>query len=272
MKTKKSIRYYAEKGQPIENAFIIDFHGHIGPYRAFYNPGVSADDLLAMMDRMGIDMSVQFSNAVMSSDHVLGNKAVKEVSDLYPDRIIPFAAVNPRYPEEASNELKYYCGECGWKGIKIHPSGNNYPVNGKLYAPIWEFAAEHSRVVISHSWDEPTCNALAFDEVATNYPDVTIVLAHCIMPDFKGAVELALKHPNIYLELTAAAPLNGLIEWMTETIGVDKIIYGSDLGGWFSPGHGMGPILYADIPDDDKCKILGANAAKILKINEINRN
>lgn len=263
---KDLIREAAIAARTLEDVFIIDFHGHVGPWRGYYCPDVSAAATLRIMDRIGINIAVQFSNAGMGSDHVLGNKLVKEFTDPHLDRMLPFVFSNPRYPDEALEEVKHYCGELGWKGIKIHPSGNGYPVNGPLYAPIWSHAEEHGIPVISHSWGGSVCGSGQFGEVAARYPDATIVLAHACMPDFEGAVQVAKKHDNIFLELTAAACMNGLLEWMVEQLGAERLVYGSDLGGWFSPLHGIGPVLYADIPESDKRKILGGNAARILAL------
>jgi len=262
-----SILDRAIQGKPLDDVLIIDCHGHVGPWINYYIPGLREEDTLKVMDSVGINKAILFSNAGINSDHIIGNKFVLDYSKPNPDRMVPFVCVNPRYPEEALKEVKHYCGDLGWKGIKIHPSMNTYPATGPNYKPIWEYASDNGIPVISHTWDSQNCAAEIMGKVAEQYPDVTIICAHAIKPDWTGAARLAQKHKNLYLELTDASPHNGLIEWFVKEIGADKLLYGSDLGGWFSPLHGIGPVLYADISDEDKRKILGENAAKnILKL------
>ena len=262
--TKPSILDRAIRGIPLDDVYILDVHGHVGPYRNFYVPGLSPECTLKIMDSVGIDHAVLFSNAGMGSDHVLGNKLVKDYVAPYPDRMVPFVFINPRYPEEAISEVEYYCGKLGWKGVKIHPDGNNYPADGPNYKPVWQYISDHNLPVFSHTWDVPTCNCAVFDRVATEFPKAKIMLGHSVSEDYRGAIALVKKHPNLYLELTAAAPFNGLIEWFVREAGADRVIYGTDLGGWFSPLHGIGPVLYAKISDDDKRKILGLNAKRLI--------
>ena len=66
---------------------IIDAHNHLG-FR--YDLGMSTDDLLRRLDRAGVDKAVCFAQPVVwDNDYVL--RAAKE----HPDRIIPFAGIDP---------------------------------------------------------------------------------------------------------------------------------------------------------------------------------
>ncbi len=256
----------AKAGLPLDEVHIIDVHGHVGPWRSFYIPDTTEEGTLRIMDRIGIDRAVIFSNAGMGSDHVLGNRIVADYIESHPDRFIPLVFPNPRYPDEARSEVEHYCGKLGWRGIKIHPTGNQYPADGPNYTPLWEYAEAHGLPVVCHSWDNVLCNARVFERIAKRFPGVNIVLYHSIKPDFAGAAELARKYGNLFLELTDVAPHNGLIEWLVSEVGSERILYGSDLGGWFSPLHGIGPVLYATISEADKRKILGENAVRVFRL------
>jgi uncharacterized protein len=245
---------------------VIDMHGHVGPWRNFYTPDLSPASLIKVMDSAGIGYSVLFSNAGMGSDHVLGNQVVKEFVAYNPKRLIPFVFPSGRYPEETERELRHYALELGWKGIKIHPDGNNYPADGANYRPIFRFAADHGLPVISHTWSTALSGVDVYDKIAAQYPTVPICCAHSFEPDFVGAVRLAQKYSNIYLELTDASIHNGVLEYLVKELGGEKLLFGSDALGWFSPLHALGTILYADISDDEKRKILGGTAQKILRL------
>ena len=55
-----------------------------------------------------------------------GNRKLYEAIKRYPSRFIPFCAVNPRYIDEARDELRKYIKEIGWKGVKLHPELHYY--------------------------------------------------------------------------------------------------------------------------------------------------
>lgn len=266
MRTKFSIYERTKKGQTHEDLEIIDFHSHIGPWYNFYCPDSSASAMVHALDLVGMKKVCINPNAGISSDPRLGNLITLNAMEKYPDRVIGFVCVNPRYPDEMIAELKLYCGEKGMKGIKIHPTYHDIPINDPVYIPVWEYAQQHQLPVISHTWDDPRCHPRLFEPLAEKYPEISFVLGHSGMPDFKGAVETAKKYNNIYLELTAAVIFHGLVGWLVERVGADKVIYGSDMGGWFSPLHAIGPVLYSKISDEDKKKILSENARRLLKL------
>ncbi len=266
--SEPSLLEMAKKGQPL-NCPVVDMHGHVGPWRNFYTPDLSPASMLKVMDSAGIGYSVLFSNAGMGSDHVLGNQVVKEFAAHSPKRFIPFVLPSARYPEETQQELEHYASELSWKGIKIHPDGNGYPADGANYKPVFRFAADHGLPIISHTWDSPLSGVAIYDKIAAEYPSVPICCAHCFEPDFAGAVRLAQRHPNIYLELTDASIHNGVLEYFVKELGGEKLLFGSDALGWFSALHALGSLLYANINDDEKRKILGGTALKVLRMQYV---
>jgi predicted TIM-barrel fold metal-dependent hydrolase len=259
---------------------IIDFHTHIR-----LNEG-SVEDYIAELDRLGIDMAVVA--ALMPATPELGqssNAFVHEVIQQYPDRLMGFACVQPK-ELGAPEELEYWVTEKGFKGLKLHPPVQNFSPNDPLIFPVIQKAIELDIPILFHTgpiyvrWARQAYgDPNLLDDLAIAFPEAKIVAAHC---DPLGMVPpLAGKHPNVYMDtsLTFAdrcALIPGLGEMMLTrpTSGVtslaDKTLFGSDA----NPTYGLTrfeynllPLQRLDISDEIKQKVLGGNAAKLLKLD-----
>lgn len=266
-RTENEIYLATKKGIKHLSLDITDFHAHLGPTADFYCPDSSAKAMLCAMDKVGISRMCVSSMPSLSSDYHLGNIEVLEAMRKFPDRIFGFAVINPRYPKNMCDELDFCCKQNRMKGIKIHPAYHNCKVTDPSYSPVFEFASCNNLPVLIHTWDDFRCHPNLFDSLSKAYSNVCFVLGHSGMPDFISAAEVAKKHENIFLELTAAAYNNGVIEYFVKEIGDDRVLYGSDMGGWFCPAYGIGSVLYAKISDDSKEKILSKNAKGILGLH-----
>jgi len=253
-------------GENLSEYEIIDFHAHSGNTAEFYSPDGSAGAMVRTMDRIGIKAAGVSSMTALAGDFHDGNLMVAREAEAYQGRIYGYTVVNPRYPDDAHPEMEYFLNKPGMKGIKIHPTMHDTRVTDKSYAPVFEFAGEHGLPVLIHTWNDYRCHPNLFDKLAYEYPNVDFVLGHSGMPDFTAAAEAARKRRNVYLELTAASFNYGVVEYFAGLVPDEQIIYGSDMGGWFSPFYGIGSVLYAKIPDASKLKILSGNSKRLLRL------
>ncbi|MBN1980749.1 MAG: amidohydrolase family protein, partial [Chitinivibrionales bacterium] len=67
----------------------------------------------------------------------------------YPDRIIPFVAVDPRRPDRL-DIVKYGCDEFGFRGIKIYPALGFLPYDTRLEA-VYRYCIDHGLQVFTHA-------------------------------------------------------------------------------------------------------------------------
>ncbi len=103
------------------------------------------------------------------------------------------------------------------------------------------------------------------DALAKKYPRVRWVVAHC-GADYRSAelgVECARRHPNVYLEITYTAVTYGIIDYLANGAGADRVLYGSDL-----PMRDLRPqlgwVVFSRLSEAEKRKILALNEAKVL--------
>jgi uncharacterized protein len=241
---------------------VIDCHAHYGPFQGIYFPNVTAEAMVATMDRAGVRLCVASGHAALV-DPARGNAELAEVIARFPARFRGYLAVNPNYPEGLRAELARFDSLGGFVGIKFLSDYHQYPVTGETYRPALDFAAERRLAVLMHTWggsayDSPQLVA----EVAARYPTVPLLMGHSGHGDWAGATKTAREHPNVYLELCAAYATRGVIETFVEAVGSERILFGTDLP-WFDPHYGIGCILMARISDDDRHNILHRNAERL---------
>jgi len=176
-----------------------------------------------------------------------------------------WVVIDPRKKEtfdQAERMLKLqHCA-----GIKIHPEEHEYHIleYGDI---IFEFAASHNAVIISHSGEEK-CKPEDFIRFADKYPNVRLIVSHlgCGYDGDIGHQVRAIKNcrnGNIYTDTSSSQSIMpNLIEWAVNEIGADRILFGTDSPLYFAAMQ-RARIDYADISAEDKKKILYGNALKL---------
>jgi len=276
---------------------IIDFHVHILPpemkekraefcrrdsmFREFFTVPkariASAEDLIASMDECGIDASVLLS-AGWDTDGTccLTNGYVLESAARYRKRLIPFCVVQPKDGDAAVRELER-CARAGARGIgEMRSDSQGYDLGDKkLMEPIIEVALKHNMIYMTHA-SEPVGHAypgkgsITPDSIyrfVSNFPELRVVCAHwggglpfyALMPEVADALK------NTFFD-TAATPFlyrPQVFETVGTTVGVDKILFGSDYP-LLSPKRIMAQIEAADLSTESKARILSGNAQRLL--------
>ena len=242
---------------------VVDMHGHYGPFKGIYFPSADADGMIRSMDRAGVVTVISSSHESLY-DSQAGNERMARVVREHPDRIRGYWTINPNDPDMAERQLAGLEAKSEFVGIKLHPTMHEYPVTGEAYTPAFEYAQRRRMPVLIHTWGRNAlCGPDAIAEVAERHRGVVILMGHACYGEWDKAAEIAARHENVYIELTAAYAVNGAIERMVEHAGSHKVLYGTDIP-WFDPHYAIGCILYAHITDDDRHNILHRNAEKIL--------
>ena len=242
---------------------VIDMHGHYGPFRGIYFPDPSAQGMLRAMDRAGVTCIVCSSHAALV-DPERGNREMAQAIRDHPGRFLGYRAINPNYPDQVQAEIERFPHDPGFVGFKFHPSGNFYPLTGDGYLPALEYAHQHRLIVLSHSWGlSDYDNPRMFGDIAPKYPDATFIMGHSGYGEWDAAFGVARDHANVYLDLTAAYRIAGIIQRMCNAVGSDKILFGTDLP-WFDPHYCIGCVCFSHITDDDRRNLLHRNAHRLL--------
>ncbi len=256
----------AVNGFPIDNCTIIDSHDHLGRWFAFHVPGGGTiEQMIARMDRTGIQKVCVTAHSSIGPDYVYGNNLVMEAIRRHPDRVIGYVTINPNYPEDIRHEMDRCFAVKGFRGIKLHPYCHSQEVDYKNYAPVYEEADRRGCPVLIHVWGE--ANVREVDGLASKYPNANFIMAHT-GGDIKS-MELALdvinRHDNVYGDLALSTPAEGNVEWFVQEVGSRKILFGTDMP-FYDPSHVVARVAMADISDEDKRNIFGRNISALMKL------
>ena len=278
---------------------IIDFHTHvfspqINKNRSKYIDSdpcfailyskkeaklATADELIASMDKEGIDISVitnigwtTHELCVETNDYILESVA------RYPQRLIGFCTVQPNSYDAAIAEIER-CAQGGIRGVgEMRPDMQLFDlVDEVLMEPFVEVLKKHKLILLTHSsepvgHDYPGKGAITPDMLypfIASYPDLTIVCAHWGggLPFYALMPEVAKAMGNVFFD-TAASPFlysPQIYNQVTQLVGGDRILFGSDYP-LIAQGRYLKQINSLDLPDETKKLILSGNAQRLLGI------
>lgn len=259
----ESILSRARRGDCLKDLRILDAHAHIGNLNWFpLGADGSAEGLLQVMDRVGIErLCVTSTHATIGSEFRLGNDEVAEAVRRWPQRFFGYTVLYGFRPEGVLPEI-HRCEKLGMRGIKIH-SYQPIPYTAAAYHPAYEYANEKRIPILAHTWGKPEIGWIR--ELAKRYPNIRWLMGHSGVVDFDDYVAIAKEVEHAYLELAFSFSHHRVTERFVSQVGADKVLWGSD-ACFLSASHQIGRVVFADISDADKRKILGANARRVLGI------
>jgi predicted TIM-barrel fold metal-dependent hydrolase len=201
-------------------SLVIDAHNHVGIISAARQTGA---DLVAKLDATGVDMAVIFPFV----EGNFSNDYVKEAAGEFPDRLIPYCAVNP-WEADAVDTVRRCIVEWGFKGLKLHPTINGYHLsNPALVNPLFELATELGFPIIVHGASDLYNSPPEFALMAARFPRVPLLMAHMgFFWSVEQAITFAGQFPNLYLE-TSRAPIFE-VQTAVRRLGAGKVIWGTD--------------------------------------------
>ncbi|KYH42155.1 MAG: hypothetical protein AYL32_000060 [Candidatus Bathyarchaeota archaeon B26-2] len=263
-----------EEGRPLSDVLVIDAHGHISgedemTFPGKFAPNSDAEGLIKAMDALGVDMMVISAGASLYSDSKLGNKIVAEAMRRYPNRFIGAGCINPNYPEDIDEEIQFCFYKSGMKVVKPYPAAHKYPLFGSRYRRLLECADRLRLPVLTPGY----CDHLPehrepvkmVEKLSREYPKAKFLMVHSgsRYPVARRYVELAKRCGNVFLEITYTTITYGMIKYLVDEVGDDRVLFGSD-AAFRDIAPQLGWVVYAKISEESKRKILGLNMKRIL--------
>ncbi|WP_460073184.1 amidohydrolase family protein [Streptomyces sp. YKOK-I1] len=209
----------------------------------------------------------------------LTSDEIVELAAANNDIVIPFASVHPDRGEEGARLAERFIVEGGVRGFKFHPNGQAFfPNDRKAYA-LYEVLNAHRVPALFHTGQSGAgagapggggfrlkySNPLHLDDVAADFPDMPIVLAHPSFPWQEEALAVAVHKPQVYIELSGWSPkyFPPILVQYANTLLRDKVLFGSDFP-LITPERWLADLEKTDIRDEVKPALLKDNAVRLL--------
>ncbi len=208
----------------------------------------------------------------------LGSDEVLEAAERHPDVLIPFGSVDPHKGRLGVREARELI-ERGVRGFKFHPNTQRFWPNDREFYPLYEVIAEAGLIALFHSGTTGIgagmpggggirlkySNPMAVDDVAADFPDLKIILAHPSFPWQDEALAVAVHKPNVYIDLSGWAPkyFPDILIRYTNTQLKHKMLFGSDYP-LITPDRWLKEFAELPIKDEVRPLVLKENAIGLL--------
>ena len=223
------------------------------------------DSMIEMMDRMGVDTMITSVWDGLSTGGIEGNETGLRMAKKYPGRILVYNTCNIHYEEDQKGWKKYFDETPEiFVGEKPYWPYQQFALTDSKCDEWFAYANEHRLPLLIHTGAGNATKEVG--ELSKKYPDITFLLAHsgCSYAVAEENANLVLERDNVVLEITYTSVTRGMIRYMVDKVGADKVLFGTDTPMRDAAAQ-LGWVAYADISVEDKKKILAGNIKRILE-------
>ncbi|MGQ4615679.1 amidohydrolase family protein [Nocardia sp. R7R-8] len=249
-------------------------------FKSGHAPTGTLPDLAAYYRGLGI-AAVTFTvdRGPSQPDPALRNDEIIEEAARHGDIVIPFASVHPDRGEEGVRTAERLIVEGGVRGFKFHPNAQAFFPNDRKAYDLYEVLNAHRVPALFHTGQSGAgagtrggggfrlkySNPLHLDDVAVDFPDLPIVLAHPSFPWQEEALAVAVHKPQVYIELSGWSPkyFPPILVQYANTLLRDKVLFGSDFP-MITPERWLADLEKTGIRDEVKPGLLKDNAVRLL--------
>jgi len=283
----------------LENLVAIDVHTHawksalqvddaltesqqaMGRYFRYQPQHQTVPEMAQMYRKLKMAFVVFTVDAEKGASRKITNEEIAELAHKESDVAIPFASIDPHRGEAGVRQARRLIKDFGVKGFKFHPTVQEFYPNDRIAYPLYEAIAEAKLPALFHTGQTGVgagtrggggirlkySNPIYLDDVAVDFPDMPIILAHPSFPWQEEALSVATHKPQVYIDLSGWSPkyFPPILVQYANTLLKDKVLFGSDYPV-MSPERWMADFETIGIKPEVKQKILKENAARLLKL------
>jgi uncharacterized protein len=211
----------------------------------------------------------------------LTNDAILEFAASNPDIALPFVSIDPTRGAAAIAEAKRLLATGAVRGLKLHPPMQQFFPNDRIAYPLYELFAAARLPVLFHTGHSGIGTGMAggggirlkygnpmhIDDVAVDFPDLPIILAHPSFPWQDEAISICLHKPTVYIDLSGWSPkyLPPTLLQYANTLLRHKVLFGSDYP-WLTPDRWLADFAKIEVRDEVRPLILKENAARLFAL------
>jgi predicted TIM-barrel fold metal-dependent hydrolase len=286
----------------VDRLTAIDVHVHAGVSAsaapADASAGPTRDDTLARMtQRMGVggqtpDQTAAFYRQRKIACAIWGvdaggprgarpgavtNDELLEAAARNADVFIPFVWVDVWRERAGADEAERLI-KAGARGFKFHPPSGGYYANDRRLYELYEVIAAARLPALFHTGQTAVGqgagagggirlkygNPISLDDVAVDFPDMPIIMAHPSFPWQEEALAIALHKRQVYIDLSGWSPkyFPPLLVQYANTLLKNKVLFGSD-HPMITADRWLADFQTAGFRDEVQPLILKENAARL---------
>ena len=209
----------------------------------------------------------------------LSNEEIADLAAEHSDVLVPFGSVDPARGVAGVRLARRLVESHGVRGFKFHPSLQGFDPSDRRHYPLYEELQSLGVPALFHTGQTGIGSGLPggrgiklrlsdpmlLDDVAADFPHLTIVLAHPSVPWQDEAISMATHKANVFIDLSGWSPkyfppqlvraANGLLK--------RKVLFGSDFPV-LTPDRWLADFAKLEVKDEVRPLILKENAARVL--------
>jgi predicted TIM-barrel fold metal-dependent hydrolase len=206
------------------------------------------------------------------------NEELLEAARRHNDVLVPFVMVDPWRGRAGALDAERLI-KAGARGFKFHPPAQGFWPNDRRFYQIYEVLNAHRMPALFHTGQTAVGqgapggggirlafgNPMPLDDVAVDFPDMPIILAHPSFPWQDEAISVALHKPSVYIDLSGWSPKYfppQLVQY-SNTLLKEKVMFGSD-HPMITADRWLADFEKAGFRDEVKPLLLKENAARLL--------
>lgn len=222
-----------------------------------------------------VDATTAMGHPALSSEEII------ELAAAHDDILIPFASVDP-LADDAPARVRSLAAN-GARGFKFHPSMQAFEPNDVRYYPIYEAIAEAGLPTVFHTGQTGIgaglpggrgiklrySDPMLLDDVAADFPTLTVILAHPSVPWQDSAISMATHKANVYIDLSGWLPKYFPAQLVRAVNGPlrRKVLFGSDYPV-ISPDRWIASFDELEIKPEVRPLIMKDNAVDVLGLSD----
>jgi predicted TIM-barrel fold metal-dependent hydrolase len=218
-----------------------------------------------------VDATTALGHPALSSDEVIDRAAD------HADILLPFASVDPHDPSAVAHVRALAAR--GARGFKFHPSLQAFEPSDRAYYPIYQAIEALGLPSVFHTGQTGIgaglpggrgiklrySDPMLLDDVAADFPGLTVVLAHPSVPWQDSAISMATHKANVFIDLSGWLPRYFPAQLVRAANGPlrEKVLFGSDYPV-ISPDRWIASFEEIDIKPEVRPLIMKGNAVRVL--------
>lgn len=249
-------------------------------FRAVANRTPTVDDLAAAYRDAGIAAVVFTVDAQTNLGRPpVSSEEIAEQCAQHNDVLIPFGSVDPLRGAPAVEQATRLVRDYGVRGFKFHPSLQGFAPDEPQFRPLWSRLEELGVPALFHTGQNGIgaglpggrgiklrySDPLLLDDIAADFPQLTVILAHPSVPWQAEAISMATHKANVFIDLSGWRPKYFPPELVRAAGGIlrDKVMFGSDYP-LITPQRWLSDAAELGWPDEVQPLIHKLTAARVL--------